>query len=182
MFPKPQPRPKKKPKQWRRSRWGVQRRVAGPRPSDDLPFPKPRREEKTKHGRRPRETGRMLFYKTLECDAAGALAQLLNIPVQRAREIVGPCDGLVEAAHLGKRKGYRAPDDQTAPLCTCHHRCPGIDGNIGGRATFYVALSLPDRDRCRRLLYLRAAVSWNHLTDAQRAGWVDRAAERMLAA
>lgn len=176
--PKPQKRPPKPRQPLRRKRPGVRRRVAGPRPSDALAHPKPRREAKTAHGRRQRETGRMLFYKSMPCMLADGMAMLRTVSTSQARVWVDFCDGSTEAAHLGPRKGYRAPDNQTAPLCRRHHREPGIDGNVGGRAKWYVALSPEDRLRLRQILWTQADLLWLALPVRVREEWNRRATAR----
>lgn len=161
-FPKPVKREKPK-------RWGVRRRVAGPRPSDALPFPKPRREEKTAHRRRSREWGFMAF-----CHARGCEMRL-DTDTQRLLGITHICRGRLEFSHLSDLKRYDVGDIGAA-LCWTIHR--GIDGKEGGKAKWYVALSREGQRTIRMRLANRARAAWDALTDAEREHWEAIAAAR----
>lgn len=132
---------------------------------------------KTKHARRPREFGRMAFYSSLWCMLRD-LARGGNIAT-RDVEAAMACDGPIEVAHLGDRGASgtggwrRCPDAQTAPLCRKHHR--GIDGGVGGRARWYVALGRAGQQELREKLVFFADAYWDGLTEAQREEWNARA-------
>jgi len=164
-YPKPRRAPKepqrlKRKTPLRAKRWGVSR---GP--------------SKTKHARRPRNFARMAFVKTLPCGLADAFfvvaGGLVGAPQPEA------CAGHVEAAHLGDRAGFRrCSDDETAPLCRRHHRVPGIDGNVGGRAPWYVALGRDGQRALRAELVSLATEEWEALGEAGRRHWDEMAAAR----
>lgn len=121
----------------------------------------------------------MLFYKSMPCMLAGGMAMLRTVSTAQARVWVDFCDGPTEAAHLGPRAGFRrCPDNQTAPLCRKHHRQPGIDGNVGGRAKWYVAMNRSDQLRLRQILWTQADLLWLALPDHVRSEWNQRAAGR----
>ena len=141
-----------------------------------LAFPKPERKTGTKHGRRPREFGRMLFYSTLRGDVVEALRSL-SLETGKtayfiAAEKAGPGVGRVQVMHLhlGHMAGRRrAPDHQTAPGHENHHK--GIDGDIGGKARWYVELGWDRQQAMHAKLIDRARAKWNALTDRERQGW-----------
>jgi hypothetical protein len=128
----------------------------------------------TAHSRRPREWGRLAYYKTLPCDMfASCVAQFPDALVM----FWGACLGRTEVAHLGDRAGWRrCPDSETAPLCRHHHQ--DIDGRIGGRAPWYVALGREGQRALRERLVARADLRWSTLTTNQRQDWNARAMER----
>jgi hypothetical protein len=85
------------------------------------------------------------------------------------------CSGPIEVAHLGARAGWRrGKDSETAPLCRQHHR--DIDGRVGGRAPWYVALGRDSQRDVREKLVAMAAAYWDYLSDSGRASWDARAA------
>lgn len=133
----------------------------------------------TKHSRREREFGRMAFYSSLWCMLRD-LARGGSIPPANVSAAMA-CDGPIEVAHLGDRGATgtggwrRAPDATTAPLCRHHHR--GIDGKVGGKAPWYVALGREGQSELRGLLVLFSSNYWDGLTPAGRAEW-DANAER----
>ena len=129
--------------------------------------------KKTKHARRAREFGRMAFYSSLWCmlrdiSRAGRLPTPIN-------EVTQACEGPIEVAHLGDRGATgtggwrRAPDAKTAPLCRHHHR--SIDGRVGGKAPWYVALGREGQRELRADLVLFADLYWQGLTEEGRAHW-----------
>lgn len=156
--------------------------------SAKVAYPKPIREAKTKHGRRPRELGRMAFYSNLWCILRD-LAQGGNIEPDLI-EVASDCGrgawGTIEVAHLGDRgaKGTggwrRAPDKLTAPLCRKHHRA--IDGTVGGRAPWYVSRGREWQQELRAKLVRFASYYWDGLAPHVRAEWDRKAAEQRLAA
>jgi hypothetical protein len=155
--PKPVKRVKE-PKPLRAKRWGVSKSKRG-----------------TAHGRRERQWGRMMYYKTLPCDMRTTFALVFPFEFEGSRP--GVCFGCIEVAHLGERAGWRrCPDRQTGPLCQRHHR--DIDGRIGGRAPWYVALGREGQRALRGRLVARADLRWSTLTGNQRADWEARAMER----
>lgn len=190
---RPQPKPVRAPKKPRqpmrrgkpieRKRWGTSRRVDGKRalklPESFQPkFPKPVSPKGTKHRRRPRELGRMLFYSGLWC-MLRRLARNGNIPPANVA-IIMSYGGPIEVAHLGDRGATgsggwrRAPDRLTAPLSRDAHRA--IDGKVGGKAPWYVALGREGQRELRRLLVLFADNYWQMLTPEGRAEWDRKAA------
>ncbi len=61
--------------------------------------------------------------KTLPCCVRVLWWDFLPVPP--------PCDGVIEAAHVGARaKGRKSNDDEAIPLCTAHHMM--LDNCIGG--------------------------------------------------
>jgi hypothetical protein len=159
--PKPTKRPPKPRKQLRAKRWGVSKSKRG-----------------TAHSRRPREFGRMMYYSTLRCDVATAMEEAFRTTIGcRARSTIGPCHGRVEVMHLRDTASqHRAKDHLTAPGCVRHHH--DIDGDLGGRAPWYVALGREGQRALREQLIARADLKWSTLTGAQRADWEARAMER----
>jgi hypothetical protein len=83
-------------------------------------------QPRVKYAKRPRNTPRMRWTKTLRC-CAHRLAEFVG-PMVLA--IIGPCSGAVEADHPGggAHTGMqRKSDDATCiPLCERHHRSPGM--------------------------------------------------------
>lgn len=74
--------------------------------------PKPRKT--SAYARRPRDIPYMSWIRSKPC-AAGELFA--------ATSIVAPCDGRVEADHVGRRPIGRKADDRTCvPMCQHHHR------------------------------------------------------------
>jgi hypothetical protein len=163
-FPKPESRPKKPRKAIQRKariqakRWGVSH---GP--------------SKTKHARRPRNFGRMAFVKTLPCGLADAFFVVAGSLTDGPPP--GLCSGPIECMHLGDRAGWRrCSDDETAPGCRTHHR--GIDGTVGGRAPWYVALGRDGQRALRAELVSRASEAWGALGEAGQKHWRELAAAR----
>jgi hypothetical protein len=148
------------------------------RPLPPLLFPKPARRPGTKHSRRPRERGRMKFYSQLWC----LLRDLANNGNLQPHLVDAglACRGPIEVAHLGDRGATgtggwrRAPDRATAPLCRKHHRA--IDGKVGGKAPWYVALGRHGQQELRAKLVQFAGFYWDGLNDEGRAAWERRAA------
>ncbi len=136
-FPKPVRSPKE-PKPLRPKRWGVSRSARG-----------------TKHSRRPRDFDRMRFLSDL---GSCAVSAWFVSPASGKRwvltsDLAELCSGRIEVAHLslGKTAGRRrAPDAQTAPICHQHHT--DIDGKIGGKGPWYVALGYEGQQKLRRWL------------------------------
>ena len=131
-------------------------------------------KRKTKHARRVREWGRMAFYKSLPCGLLEAMSALEKVSIHQARVWVDFCDGVVEVAHLGPRAGWRrGKDAETAPLCRKHHR--DIDGQVGGKAPWYVARGREGQFAVRARLIAQADALWFALDPEQRAEWDARA-------
>jgi hypothetical protein len=81
-----------------------------------------RPRQRTKYARRPRDTPRMLWCKTLPCALARPGAPCIEL--WRGPPDVDACDGPIEAHHAGERgTGQKAPDDTVVPLCKHHHDC-----------------------------------------------------------
>lgn len=180
----PQPKPTKRPPKPRQplrhgkaltaKRWGVHRKLKKSVPNPQaakVAYPKPTREAKTKHGRRPREWGFMHF-----CHARGCELDL-DRDLQHLLGIKHVCTGPLEFAHLSDKKRYDIGD---VGACLCRdaaHR--GIDGKVGGKATWYVALGKRGQNLLVRMrLSNRARAAWDALTPAQRAEWDRKAAEQ----
>lgn len=164
-FPKPIRKPKAK-------RWGVSRRkLKKPAPDPQaakVAWPKPTRPAGTKHRRRAREFGFMAFCHDRGCELRG------DAELQRILGIRHDCDDApIEFAHLHDRRRY-APGDIGAGLDRTVHL--GIDGKLGGKATWYVVLDYTGQNMVRMRLANRARAEWNALTPEQRAEW-DRKAE-----
>lgn len=133
---------------------------------------------KTKHARRDRELGRMLFYSTLWCILRD-MARSGNIEPSRIDAAMA-CDGPIEVAHLGPRAGWRrCGDGKTAPLCRKHHR--EIDGKIGGRGPWFVSLGRERQLEIREKLTDFADNYWRMLTPAEQQGWDDKAVAQRAA-
>lgn len=132
--------------------------------------------ERSAYARRPRDTGRMLWVKTLPCFAATATALVDQVAVLgianacmqfRDRRVVvamlaeietlrrlrpAICSRIVEADHMGARGLGRKADDTTcAPLCSTHHR---------HRTDFAGAFRDFDREAMRR--FCDVAITWTH--------------------
>jgi hypothetical protein len=119
----------------------------------------------------------MAYYKTLPCDVAAAYyaEQCWRYSVDGSGP--GPCEGRVEVMHLRSESSqHRAPDYRTAPGCKRHH--VGIDGAIGGRAPWYVALGREGQRALREALVARADLKWSTLTGRERDDWQARATSR----
>jgi hypothetical protein len=117
----------------------------------------------TKHSRRQRHLGYLLFCKHRACEA-------------RLLFGVDPCrydeDGLSEAAHLGERKGYRADDLDSSSLCGWHHRDNGIDQSKGP----FLGWTREQKLEFKIAAIARAQAEWLALTPVQRDAWDERAA------
>lgn len=155
--PKPVKRPKKSPAPMRRSKpigrksWGVKRKAGG-----------------TAHGRRRREPGFVHFCHERGCELA------LDAELQHLLSVSHDCSfEPVEFAHLHDLRRY-APGDVGAGLCRPVHR--GIDGKVGGKLPWYVALGYDGQHMIRMRLANRARAAWDALTDEQRAEWERKAA------
>lgn len=160
-FPKPvrAPRPPKPPK--RKNRLRAKSRGVSRGPS------------KTAHARRTREWGRMAFVRTLPC--AVSMAYCIVAGNRPGAPLPGPCSGHIECMHLGDRAGWRrCPDAETAPGCRAHHR--DIDGQVGGRGKWYVALGREGQRAFRDELASMASDAWESLGVAGRAHWDELAA------
>ena len=89
-----------------------------------------RTRKRSTYKRRERDIPYMLWVKSLPC-----VASLLPM---------GPCGGVVEADHAGRRGlGMKCDDRETIPICTEHHR---------QRTDFSGAFKTWDRDRMRAWL------------------------------
>jgi hypothetical protein len=84
-------------------------------------------------------------------------------------EWVGPCEGEFQVMHLGARKGYRAPDSQTALGCRRHHE------DIDQARDWFRSETKDRRAAIERGIYEQATIEWEALTDAERAQWAERA-------
>jgi hypothetical protein len=74
-----------------------------------------RRTKRSAYARRPRDTAFMLWVKTLLCAVE---EEWPLFPVKPT-----PCDGVIEADHMGARGLGRKADDSTCvPMCSNHHR------------------------------------------------------------
>lgn len=126
----------------------------------------------TKHSRREREWGFMAFCHARGCELCldADLRALLVVPPQ--------CSGLLEFAHLSDKKRYDVGD-----IGACLHQSihRGIDGKLGGKATWYVALERSGQHLIRTRLANRARRAWDELTTDQRADWDRLAAEQRRA-
>lgn len=188
---RPQPKPvrKEKPRRplraRRRPRAETAARASRRAAKAALALPPPVAPRGTKHARRPRERGRMLFYSRLWCmlrDIAltgNVEPRLIGVATDCGK---GPFWSGIEVAHLGDRGATgtggwrRAPDDKTAPLCRKHHKA--IDGKEGGKAPWYVALGREGHRELRAKLIRFAGYYWDALTDDGRAHWETQAAAR----
>jgi hypothetical protein len=152
----------------------IGRKVAGPRPSDVLPFPKPRREKKTKHGRRPREHEFMAFCHARGCEMKRdtELQRVLGISHRR-------CRGRLEFAHLSDLKRYDVGD---VGACLCEEIHEAIDGETGGKGWWYAPLDWTAQHTVRMRLANGARRAWDALTQAERDAWEERAAAEKAAA
>lgn len=92
--------------------------------------------------------------------------------LQRIIGIRHDCDGPVEFAHLHDRRRY-AQGDIGAGLDRTVHR--GIDGRVGGKASWYVVLEYEGQHMVRMRLANRARAAWDALTDDQRAEYERKA-------
>lgn len=197
-FPKPVKREKKR-KHLRARRWGVSRKTSkaetrgrGLRSSlvaDDRrkgkgaspsgvrsaspakpAYPKPEAKRGTKHARRVREWGRMAFARWRGCDVRSAFVEEFGFFADGG--VPTPCsDGLQYMhLHLGKNAGRRrAPDHSGACGCVTHHQ--GIDGKIGGKAPWYVALGFDGQQRLKLRLVTRQREAWDALGPVEQARW-----------
>lgn len=75
---------------------------------------------------RVRDTARMAWYKSQVCAVAMDPAM---------GELAGPCEGVTEADHVRDMSGMgRKPEDTAlCPLCTRHHRLPGLEALCFGK-------------------------------------------------
>lgn len=175
---RPQPKPVKRVKKRKplRARKPIERktrlRAGKPRPAAE--------KRETAYRRRKREqfeTGRMMFAKTFGCDVALTIWTLVGeIPEARdAIRLLEQCNGPIEYMHLGsKRKNggwHKCDDEEGASGCRCHHRAPGIDGGVGGKARWYMALDVDGQALFKKRLIQRQQERWDALTDEQRANW-----------
>jgi hypothetical protein len=125
----------------------------------------------------------MAFYAGLWCMLRD-LARGGNMP-PHLEDVAMACNGPIEVAHLGDRGATgtggwrRAPDATTAPLCRRHHRA--IDGTVGGKARWYVALFREGQQELRAKLVYFANAYWEGLTDHGRKHWDALAASRASA-
>jgi hypothetical protein len=143
LFPKPAKR-KKERKPLRAKRWGVKRKARG-----------------TKHSRRPREWGFMAFAHGRGCELAR------NHEAQLLAGFVHACDpnDRIEFAHLSEKKRYDV-GDIGAGLCATIHR--GIDGKVGGKATWYVAMGKEGQRLFGVRLSVSARVAWMQMSEWER--------------
>jgi hypothetical protein len=110
----------------------------------------------------------MRFYSSLWCMLLD-LSNGGNLSPALMSSILA-CGGPVEVAHLGPRAGWRrGKDAETAPLCRKHHRA--IDGTVGGRAPWYVALGRDGQRELREKLVRFAGYYWDGLAPYVRQRW-----------
>lgn len=135
-----------------------------------LPIPPPPVPKGTSHRRRRREWGRMAYAHTLGCDVWFAYAEEFGA-VGAAHAGIGPCRGRREYMHLHLEEGsgVRAPDHQGAIGCEGHHE--DIDGEVGGKGPWYVALGRDGQLRLKRRLVDRQRARWDALAPEERAHW-----------
>lgn len=161
----------------------AKKRAANRAAKASLALPPPVAPEGTFHARRKRETGFMTFQRAFGCDVRAAFAEefpdLWEFRV--AGLVPGPCPpgAHIEFMHLplmvGRRRG---PDKHGAPGCALgpdagHHK--EIDGRVGGKGRWYVALGYEGQQRFRERLRSRALARWDALTPEERAEWDTRA-------
>lgn len=186
----PVPKPVRRPKK-QRARLGARRRTraeTAARASRKaakarLALPPPEVPKGTSHARRKRETGFMCFQREFGCDVRAAFAE--EFPELAAAGLgpgFCPSGAWVEFMHLpltvGRRRG---PDKHGAGGCALgteegHHR--EIDGRIGGKGRWYVALVYEGQQRLRERLRSRSLARWEALSPEQQAEWDCRAASR----
>jgi alkylhydroperoxidase/carboxymuconolactone decarboxylase family protein YurZ len=118
----------------------------------------------TKHSRRPREWGYMAFCHARGCEL------YLDVATQGMLGFQHHCQGRLEFAHLSDKKRYDVGD---VGACLCQTTHKGIDGKVGGKAPWYVALDRTGQRMIRMRLADRARRDWDALTPAQRAHWDD---------
>lgn len=118
----------------------------------------------TKHSRRPRELGRMAWLHSLRVCFVKKLFHAL---------VETPCEGELQVMHLGPRKGYRAPDNQTQLGCRHHHE------DIDQARDWFLTLDNAQRADVERILYEKATESWMALTSDERDEWNRIAADRI---
>lgn len=175
-FTRPDPKPAPRPKRPRRGlqpqtyQEALERRRRGKRAGAG---------RGTSHSRREREWGRMAFAHTWPCDVAGAYDEEFRgvYPTFEALALgPQPCGGRRQYMHLHLEEGSgkRAPDHQGAIGCEDHHK--DIDGKVGGKGRWYVALGGEGQLRLRRRLVERQCARWDELTQTGRAIW-DRIAK-----
>lgn len=115
----------------------------------------------------------MAFYKTLSCDVPKAYADTFGEDwwdIDGGIPETDECTGPVQVMHLREHASQkRAPDYRTAPGCKHHHQ--DIDGKVGGRGPWYVALGREGQRALRDRLVARANLRWLMLTGNQRADW-----------
>jgi hypothetical protein len=110
----------------------------------------------------------MAFYSQLWCMMRD-LARTGNVVPSAIPDAMN-CTGRIEVAHLGSRAGWRrCSDAETAPLCRQHHR--DLDGRVGGKASWYVALGRAGQAELRGRLVQFADFYWQTLTPKQRDEW-----------
>jgi hypothetical protein len=116
----------------------------------------------------------MAYLSTLPCDVLDAYCEEFGAPHAASALYIGACAGRVQVMHLGDRKGYRPPDNQTDSGCEQHHH--DIDGDLGGCGRWFVGLGDDRRRRLEYRLIARGTAKWMALTPEERAGWDERAA------
>lgn len=148
----------------------LKRKGSGPA----LAFPKPERPKGTSYSRRPRETGRMVFYKSLPCD----VRQVVWLTFGNS---IGDCEGETQAMHLGEHGLSNKCDDQyTGPGCRGHH--DDLDGRSGRlKRLWWTSLTKTEQLLVKFHLVTRAKRQWDALTDGERARWNARANNREAA-
>lgn len=157
--PKPVKREKAAPSGMKRgsplkaNRWGVSRSARG-----------------TAHSRRPREWGFMAFCHDRGCELRR------DVDTQNLLGLVHVCKGPVQFAHLSDLKRYDVGDKGSGLCRDAAHQ--GIDGMVGGKAPWYVALGKDGQKLIRDRLANRARRAWEAFTDEQRAAWEDIAVAR----
>jgi hypothetical protein len=194
-FPKPVKRPKKPRQPLRRTRMRPgARRSAVKKAAQNIPqlFPKPEPKRGTKHSRREREWGRMAwlhssklcfvwgFFATAwekndpESEIIRAVERGGTFTAHEAMSIFSRCEGELQVMHLGPRKGYRAPDNQTALGCRRHHE------DIDQARSWFRCLTIAQRAAFELYLYRKATAAWLALPPEERAAWDARAAAERL--
>lgn len=156
------------------------------------PQPKPQRDERarkplrrktwmryrrtTKHARRERQFGKMAFLATRPCDVVPAFWEVVLALPEYEGQAPGPCRGRVEVMHLREHaQQHRASEDRVAPGCGHQHH-KDIDGKVGGRGPWWVALGRELQAKLKDALSARATAAWMALSPEERAGWDAKAA------
>lgn len=164
------PRPRKPLRQGK----PLERRTPLPRPTKPIArtWMKPGKR-KTAHARRERHWGFMAFTRSQPCDVRQSYVKEFRFSIYRD---LAPCLGAVQFMHLpltvGRRRG---PDMHGAAGCEVHHH--DIDGDVGGKGPWYVALGYEGQQRLRERLRSRSLARWEALTPEARAEWDRMAAE-----